>query len=260
VEPGIPFLGRSKLWARSVFRRLGRHRVGSSLKIEHERQHAQCAAFRDTEVATPLEIVASRALYEAGVFQPEVKYSGIGAGHEPVARAALAGERPQWPRNDSRRAVRNLSKPVPRSACTSRMLASRDGELPLEGRRAHGLRRSSSKRSLRRRVHRSARDLYASPQKNTVGGTRRVNGAQAALATAASARRRRLRADETAFLTGEWLGQDRQVITLGIAQRAGGHRFLGHGEPRAADVARAGAAAQASASGNRGRSLRLPCA
>src|SRR6516225_12236026 len=42
----------------------------------------------------------------------------------------------------------------------------------------------------------------------------------------------------TAFLTGEWLGQDRQVITLGIVQRDGGHRFLGHGEPRAADVAR----------------------
>jgi hypothetical protein len=53
----------------------------------------------------------------------------------------------------------------------------------------------------------------------------------------------------TAFLTREWLGQDRKVVTLGIVQRDGGHRFIGHGEPRAANVARASAAAQASARG-----------
>ena len=64
----------------------------------------------------------------------------------------------------------------------------------------------------------------------------------------------------TAFLTVEWLGQDRQVITLGIVERDGGHRFLVHGEPRAVD-GRAGVRSGASERfGESGRRLRLPYA
>src|SRR6516162_7930139 len=58
---------------RSLFRRPSRHRVVSSLKIEHERQHAQCSAFRGYRGSDPPRDHRFWGSIRSWFFHPEAK-------------------------------------------------------------------------------------------------------------------------------------------------------------------------------------------